>query len=74
MHVIATAKIPIIALYGPTSPERWAPSHAQVIRSNLPCVPCEILGCTNTVKNLCMQKITSEMVMAAVWQQLKIGV
>lgn len=74
MHVVATANIPIIALYGPTSPERWAPSHAQVIKSDLSCVPCEALGCTHTVQNRCMQEITPEMVMAEVWQQLKLGV
>ncbi|SCM83612.1 Glycosyl transferase family 9 [uncultured Sporomusa sp.] len=74
MHVIATAKIPIIALYGPTSPERWAPSHAQVLKSKLSCVPCETLACTHTVPNYCMQEITPAMVLAAVGKQLKLEV
>ncbi|TCL64740.1 heptosyltransferase-2 [Hydrogenispora ethanolica] len=33
MHIIATAGTPLIALYGPTNPERWAPEHAVVLQA-----------------------------------------
>lgn len=67
MHVIATAGTPIVALYGPTSPERWAPHHALVVQSDLPCVPCEVLTCSQPKRYACMHKITPQQV----WQSLQ---
>ncbi|OAM92765.1 heptosyltransferase-2 [Pelosinus fermentans] len=66
MHIITAANIPIIALYGPTSPLRWAPKHADVLQADLPCVPCERLDCTNTVYKQCMQIITPQQVIAKI--------
>lgn len=66
MHVIATAGTPIVALYGPTRPERWAPQHALVVQSDLPCVPCEVLTCSQTEQYACMHKITPQQV----WRNL----
>jgi heptosyltransferase-2 len=63
MHLVATAKTPIIALYGPTAPERWAPSHASVLRADLTCVPCERLDCANSVYKQCMKDIRPQQVM-----------
>lgn len=62
MHIVATAKTPIIALYGPTAPERWAPHHASVLKADLSCVPCERLDCTNTVYKQCMKNIQPQQV------------
>ena len=62
MHIVATAKTPIIALYGPTAPERWAPVHASVLKADLPCVPCERLDCTNPIYKQCMITIQPEQV------------
>lgn len=62
MHIVATANTPIIALYGPTSPERWAPAHATVIKADLPCVPCKRLDCSNSVFRQCMMDISPQQV------------
>ena len=42
MHLAAAAGTPLVALFGPTSPERWGPlsTRAAVVRVDLPCSPC----------------------------------
>ena len=41
LHILSTVnKLPIIAIYGPSDPIRWAPKTAIVVQSQLPCVPC----------------------------------
>jgi heptosyltransferase-2 len=62
MHIVATTNTPIIAIYGPTSPERWAPRHAFVLKADLSCVPCERLDCNNSVYKQCMKKISPQQV------------
>lgn len=57
MHVIATASTPILAIYGPTSPKRWAPAHACVLQADLSCVPCQRLDCTNATYKQCMIRV-----------------
>ncbi|WP_196594379.1 glycosyltransferase family 9 protein [Pectinatus sottacetonis] len=59
LHILSTvAKLPIIALYGPSDPRRWAPKSALVIQSNLPCVPClKWDKCPKPVGNRCMDNI-----------------
>lgn len=66
MHIVATAKTPIIALYGPTAPERWAPKHASVLKADLACVPCLRLDCTNVVYKQCMKNISPQQVIAVI--------
>ena len=42
MHLAAAVGTPMVALFGPSSPERWGPlsRHARVVRVDLPCSPC----------------------------------
>lgn len=65
MHVVATTGIPIIALYGPTLPERWAPASAHVLQSRRSCVPCQNITCSQVSFRACMKDITATQVMAA---------
>jgi ADP-heptose:LPS heptosyltransferase len=60
MHIISTAKVPIIVLYGPSDPVRWAPPTAIVLQSKLPCEPCERLDCTQEKGQTCMELILPE--------------
>lgn len=60
MHIISTAKVPTIVLYGPSDPVRWAPPNAIVLQSKLPCVPCERLDCTQEKGKTCMELIVPE--------------
>lgn len=61
LHVLATTDIPIIAIYGPTDPNRWAPKTAIVVQSTLPCVPCNRwTDCIKPKGSTCMDDISSE--------------
>jgi ADP-heptose:LPS heptosyltransferase len=42
MHLAAAVGAPLVALFGPSSPERWGPlsARARVVRVSLPCSPC----------------------------------
>jgi lipopolysaccharide heptosyltransferase II len=42
MHLAAAVGTPVVALFGPSSPERWGPlsPDARVVRVDLPCSPC----------------------------------
>ena len=42
MHLAAAVGTPIVALFGPSSPDRWGPLSptALVVRVDLPCSPC----------------------------------
>lgn len=62
MHVTATTGVPIIALYGPTLPVRWAPPSAIVIKADLPCAPCERLDCREKLQRSCMENLTPALV------------
>lgn len=44
MHIAATTDIPIVAIFGCTSPLRWSPlsKRAKVLSRKLPCCPCSI--------------------------------
>ena len=61
LHVLSCTNIPIIAIYGPSDPERWAPRNAIVVQSKLDCVPC--LNWSECIRNdnqTCMKEITYE--------------
>jgi lipopolysaccharide heptosyltransferase II len=51
MHIAATSDVPIVALYGPTVPDQWAPwrprhlQTAAVDGGPLPCRPCDQRAC-----------------------------
>ena len=63
MHIVATAEIPIIVLYGPSDPKRWAPAKAYVVQSNLDCVPClRWADCNKELGRTCMDEIAFEKV------------
>lgn len=57
LHIIGTANIPILAIYGQGEPKRWAPASAIVVQSKLPCVPCLRLDCSRPKGQTCMDEI-----------------
>lgn len=67
MHIAASQKTPIIALFGPTSPKLTGPygtGRSIIIRKDIDCdVPCYNLNCP---ENHCMKSITVEDVLDAV--------
>lgn len=67
MHVAAALGKPVVALFGPTHPDRTGPYgiRKEVIRTAMPCVPCMHARCTNPVSMECLWKITPEATYAA---------
>ncbi len=45
-HMAGALGVPVVAVFGPTSPDRWAPKgpRVKVIRLDLPCAPCSNHG------------------------------
>jgi heptosyltransferase II len=68
-HVAAALGVPMVAVFGPTSPERWRPlsDRARVVRVPLPCSPCSNHGdaACPLKHHDCMQKLSVEEVLAA---------
>ena len=42
MHLAAVLDVPVVAIFGPSSPERWGPlsERCRIVRTDLPCSPC----------------------------------
>ncbi len=64
MHIAAATGIPVISLWGATSPIRSAPwgSEALVLQGTTACSPCYVRRCP--IERRCMQRITPEQVLA----------
>ena len=75
MHIAATSDVPIVALYGPTVPDQWAPwrpGHLQTVAvdaGQLPCRPCDQRACIPGDFR-CLMRITPDSVRAAAEQVL----
>ncbi len=70
MHIAAAVKTPIVALFGPTNPERHIPpgkGHA-VFYKQVKCAPCYRTTCD--VGHICMKNITVDEVFNAVMRHL----
>jgi heptosyltransferase II len=63
MHLAAAVGVPVVSLWGATSPVRSAPwgSEALVLRGTAACSPCYIRRCP--LGRVCMQRITPEEVL-----------
>lgn len=71
IHIAATVRTPLVALFGPTDPRRHLPpgrGHT-VIRKDFKCSPCYRTRCR---RHLCMESITVDEVLGAVRRQVEI--
>jgi len=70
MHIAAAVGTPVVALFGPTAPNRTGPHGDRhiVLRSGVPCSPCFSKRCiAREVEAMaCMKRITTDAVVAAV--------
>lgn len=71
MHLAAAVGTPIVAVFGPSDPRRYAPRgpHDRVIRVDLPCAPCNRIRlpperCTGRIPD-CLALVTPDRVLAA---------
>ena len=77
MHIAGALGIPIVAIFGSTSPQAgygpYSPL-AQIVEHSLPCRPCGLHGYHRCPQGhfRCMREITSEEVLSSVEKQLKI--
>ncbi len=65
-HIAATTGVPMVTMYGCTSPNRWHPfnERARVLTTEEPCCPCSVKpeGCSSWPKPKCLWGVTPEMV------------
>ena len=66
MHIAVSQKVPIIAIFGPSDANRYAPygQEETVIRIGCPCQPCGQHTCE--IGHICMERVTVEMVLEKV--------
>ncbi|MCK4680328.1 lipopolysaccharide heptosyltransferase II [bacterium] len=66
LHIAASQETPVVALFGPNTPERYAPrgSASRVLWPHPPCSPCSQKECVRP-DNPCMEAITVDEVFAA---------
>jgi len=66
MHIAATTRTPVVALFGPTLPDHFAPwrAEATVVSKELACRPCKQRECV-TQDFRCLRTITVDEVFAA---------
>ena len=71
MHIAAAMKVPFVALFGPTDPQRHLPPTRDfiVIKKPLKCSPCYKRKCRRVS---CMKRITVEEVYQAIKQLLEV--
>jgi heptosyltransferase-2 len=67
MHVAAAVQKPVIALYGPTSPNYTPPLHerAVILKKDLPCQPCHQRECP-LKHHRCMRELAPAIVLKAI--------
>jgi len=64
MHIAVAQQVPVVAIFGPSDPIRYAPYQQEnhVMQRGCPCQPCGKHKCD--IGHVCMEEITVEMVLA----------
>jgi heptosyltransferase II len=67
LHMAAAAQVPVIALFGPMNPAKWAPPGATVITPDAPCSQCQEGRTTSKLKGCrCMLGLRAETVIETI--------
>jgi lipopolysaccharide heptosyltransferase I len=74
MHIAAALGRPLVAVFGPTNPDRTGPycGGARVVAKSLPCVPCYRRACP-LGHHACMRELEAEAVLAHVRGLMGVG-
>ncbi|WP_378950852.1 lipopolysaccharide heptosyltransferase II [Pelosinus sp. sgz500959] len=72
MHIAAALEIPLVALFGPFSPEKWKPvsENAAILWNRTDCSPCNCMNVEKCPQHICMRDLSVEEVYRAVCSQL----
>ena len=70
LHLAGYLGIPVVSLFGPSSPAQWAPLGAKVITLDKACSPCSQTGRVLCRNPLCMTEIECSTVQQAVLELL----
>lgn len=74
-HIAATTGVPMVTMYGCTSPKRWHPinDNARVLTTNESCCPCKCRAdeCPSNPKPHCLWHVTPDMVLDQCYNLLK---
>ena len=72
LHLAAAVGTPTVGIFGPSAAHCWAPrgEKHRVVQTNLPCVPCNAMGCGGSEKSRCLDMLTVEEIGAVVAHQL----
>ncbi len=76
MHLAAAFGVPLVALFGPTDPNRTGPytARGRILRSDVDCSPCLRRHCVRPDGKRCMDRIAPERVLAETLSMLGRGV
>ncbi len=68
VHIAAAVETPTATIYGPTSPDSWAPRENGhlVIQKAMDCVPCRRKGCRDSGLSQCMENLSVDEVITAI--------
>jgi len=71
MHLAAVLDVPLVAVFGPSSPDRWGPlaARCRIVRTDLPCSPCNRIRtpparCVGHTPD-CLEAVSTEAVLRA---------
>lgn len=68
LHLASALKIPVVALFGPTSELNWGPwqnPYARVVSKNISCRPCFLDGCGGSKMSDCLWTLSPQKVLQA---------
>ena len=73
MHIAAAFQKPTVVLFGPSGDKEWGPWQTpnKVLVSDVPCRPCGMDGCAGSKKSDCIEMITPEEVLQAIFELQK---
>ena len=73
MHIAAAFQKPTVVLFGPSGDKEWGPWQTpnKVLVSDVPCRPCGMDGCAGSKKSDCLEMISPEAVLDAIFELQK---
>jgi len=70
MHMASAVGTPVVAIFGPSGDEEWAPwqTPARVLTAPTSCRPCGLAGCGESGVSDCLAAISVEQVLQAIYE------